>query len=102
MKNVLFVFAAAFISANVAAQCSDSLTAKDYAHAEQFLSYNTSKHVEQNIVYSKWISNDSMWYAQSKNGGYEFVIVDAPTGKKSVVSRESLPRESEKFNDRNA
>ncbi|HEU5054715.1 MAG TPA: DPP IV N-terminal domain-containing protein [Hanamia sp.] len=102
MKNVLFVFAAAFVSLNVTAQCSDSLTAKDYAHAEQFLSYNTSQHVEQNIVYSEWISNDSLWYAESKNGGYEFVMVDAPSGKKFIVSRESLPRESEKFNDRNA
>jgi dipeptidyl aminopeptidase/acylaminoacyl peptidase len=102
MKNVLFVFAAAFVSLNVTAQCSDSLTAKDYAHAEQFLSYNTSQHVEQNIVYSEWISNDNLWYAESKNGGYQFVMVNAPTGKKSVVSRESLPRESEKSYDKNA
>ena len=101
MKNIFFISIAALISVNAAAQCSDTLTANDYAHAEQFLSYNTYKYIDHGSVDPHWISNTQFWYVDSKADGNDYVLVDASTGKKSVVSPESLPKEPNNAWNRN-
>ncbi len=93
MKNLLLGVVVLAYSANVMAQCSDSLNAKDYAHAEQFLFYNTYKLVDHGNVDPHWISSDKFWYSDSKPGGTNYILVNAATGKKSVVPRKDLPKE---------
>jgi len=101
MKILFFISIAALISVNTAAQCSDTLTANDYAHAEQFLSYNTYKYVDHAHVDPRWISNTRFWYEDSKPDGNDYVLMDASTGKKSVLLPQSLPKESNTLTDRN-
>ncbi len=101
MKIFFFISIAALISVNAAAQCSGTLTDNDYAHAEQFLSYNTFKYVDHAYVDPHWISNTRFWYEDSKTGGNDYVLVDASTGKKSVVLPQGLPKESNTLTDRN-
>ncbi len=93
MKNFFLALFAAFVSIGAMAQCSDSLTAKDYSNAEHFLFYNTNKLVDHARVDPHWISDDQFWYSDSKAGGNDYVLVNAATGKKSVVSRDDLPKE---------
>lgn len=101
MKNLLMFVITVFVSFNSSAQCSDSLTAADYSKAEQLLSYNTYKHIDHGRVDPHWIGNDQFWYADSKTDGTDYILVNATTGKKSVVSRESLPKEAQRNRDRN-
>jgi dipeptidyl-peptidase-4 len=101
MKNLFLILITAFISLNATAQCTDTLTANDYAHAEQFLFYNTSKYVDHDKVNPHWIYGDQFWYSDSKADGTNYILVDAATGKKSVVSRQSLPKESNINPDKN-
>lgn len=57
------------------------LTAADYAHAEQFMSYNVNR-----LVYgterTTWLSDDRFWYRSTTSDGSEFVMVDAATGQR--------------------
>jgi dipeptidyl aminopeptidase/acylaminoacyl peptidase len=101
MKNLFFTAIAIGVSTNLMAQCADSLTAKDYAHAEQFLSYNTSKYVDHGRVDPHWITNDQFWFSDSKADGTDYILVNATTGKKSVVSRKDLPMEEYRRPTRN-
>ena len=101
MKNLFFISIAAIISLNTAAQCSDTITANDYAQAEQFLFYNTDKYVDHARVDPHWISDTRFWYVDSKANGNDHVLVDASTGKKSVVSEETLPKEPNRLSNRN-
>ncbi|MEO8819903.1 MAG: DPP IV N-terminal domain-containing protein, partial [Ginsengibacter sp.] len=101
MKNLLIVVITVFVSFNSNAQCSDSLTAADYSKAEQLLSYNTYKYIDHGRVDPHWIGNDQFWYADSKSNGTDYILVNATTGKKSVVSGESLPKEADRNRDRN-
>ena len=93
MKDLILTLGAAFVSVGAMAQCSDSLTAKDYFHAEQFLSYNTNKYVDHGRVNPHWISDNQFWYSESKAGGNDYILVNAATGKKSEVSPGDLPKE---------
>ncbi len=95
MKSFLFSVFAAFVSVNAVAQCSDSLTAKDYSNAEQFLYYNTYKLIDHGRVDPHWISDDQFWYSDSKADGNDYVLVNAATGKKSVISHADLPKEED-------
>ncbi|MDB5020225.1 MAG: ptpA 3 [Pedobacter sp.] len=76
MKRYL-LFASAFslaLSAN--AQQSGSLTAKDYEHAESFLSYNTEPLVEHGAVRPNWVGTDRFWYLSNSGSGKTFFLVD--------------------------
>ncbi|HSN09299.1 MAG TPA: DPP IV N-terminal domain-containing protein, partial [Hanamia sp.] len=95
MKKFFLILFAALVSIGAMAQCSDSLTAKDYAHAEQFLFYNTYKLVDHSRVDPHWISDDQFWYSDSKADGNDYVLVNVATGKKSVLSRADLPKEED-------
>jgi dipeptidyl aminopeptidase/acylaminoacyl peptidase len=101
MKKFLFTLFAAIVSFGAIAQCSDSLTAKDYSKAEQFLSYNTRQFIDHDRVDPHWITGDQFWYSDTKAGRYDYFLVNAATGKKSLVSQEDLPVEDHNRPGRN-
>src|SRR5687768_6406715 len=72
-------------SISVSAQSITALTAKDYQHAESFLSYKTESLVERNNLHPNWFSGDKLWYIVSTDKGNEFVIVDPVKKTKSAA-----------------
>jgi dipeptidyl aminopeptidase/acylaminoacyl peptidase len=82
MKLYLTAFAIAF-SFGATAQKTDSVTYSDYARAESFLSYNTSKYIDHANVDAHWFSDDKFWYRDLDSHGSHFIITDAKTGKKT-------------------
>lgn len=83
MKN--FVFTAIFVAfiGTTYAQQSESLSAKDYEHAESFMSYHTQKYVDGAPVRPNWLANDRFWFLKSSATKQEFLLVNA--AKKSTV-----------------
>jgi len=74
-KYLLSVTAMAFVwTAN--AQQSNTLTDKDYAHAESFMSYNTEQLVDHGRVSPNWLPGDKFWYRVLTPQGSEFILVD--------------------------
>jgi len=67
------------------AQQNNSLTTKDYEHAESFLSYSTSALVDHGSVRPNWISGEHFWYRDLNAKGSEFILVDPATGKLSAA-----------------
>jgi dienelactone hydrolase/Tol biopolymer transport system component len=102
MKRYL-LFATAFslaLSAN--AQQSGSLTAKDYEHAESFLSYNTEPLVEHGTVRPNWLSGDRFWYLSNAENGKAFFLVDPATkSRKAAFDQENLAAELTKLSGTN-
>ena len=82
MKYLLIILTTAF-AINAGAQNTDSLTDADYAHAEKFLFYNTSKYIDHGNVNANWINDDAFWYRDLQADGSQFIFVDAASGKKS-------------------
>jgi dipeptidyl aminopeptidase/acylaminoacyl peptidase len=101
MKNLLLVFSAFLISNLSNAQCGDSLTAADYARAESLLSYNTQPLIDHESVNPHWIDDNHFWYKDLKAGGSDYILVDAESGKKSVMPRNDLPEENPGRHNRN-
>ena len=84
-----FVVAGAFLSLLICATSSAqqsgndtarALTAADYAHAEKFMSYNTTPLV-YGVERPIWLSGDRFWYRSTSAEGSEFVLVNAATGE---------------------
>jgi dipeptidyl aminopeptidase/acylaminoacyl peptidase len=61
------------------------LTAKDYEHAESFLTYNTQPLVDRASVNPNWLPGDKFWYRTLTPNGSEFVLVD-PVKKNRMVA----------------
>jgi dipeptidyl aminopeptidase/acylaminoacyl peptidase len=57
-----------------------ALTAADYAHAERFMSYNTSGLMFRSSVQANWLPDDRMWYRVTTSTGSEFILVDPARG----------------------
>jgi dipeptidyl aminopeptidase/acylaminoacyl peptidase len=75
MNKFLFTtLSLAGLAAN--AQQGKVLTAKDYQHAESFLSYNTQPLVDRSDVRPNWLPGDKFWYRVLTPTGSEFIIVD--------------------------
>jgi dipeptidyl aminopeptidase/acylaminoacyl peptidase len=55
------------------------LTTADYAHAEQFMTYNTAPLVFRSGVRPTWIAGDRLWYRVTTPDGAEFVLVNPAT-----------------------
>jgi len=85
MNRISFTFMMVVLSLNLKAQQTDSLTAKNYADAESFLSYNTQKYIDHGSVNPHWLSNDRFWYRDLNSAGSEFIIVNPATGKRSAA-----------------
>jgi dipeptidyl aminopeptidase/acylaminoacyl peptidase len=63
-------------SVAASAQGGGTVTAADYARAEQFLGYNTTRLVLHADVRPTWIAKDRFWYRTTTGHGLEFVLVD--------------------------
>jgi dipeptidyl aminopeptidase/acylaminoacyl peptidase len=80
MKYLLILLTTAF---SITSLAQKSLTDADYAHAEKFLSYHTSKYIDHGRVNPNWISGDQFWYRDLNADGSQFILVNAATGKKA-------------------
>jgi dipeptidyl aminopeptidase/acylaminoacyl peptidase len=58
------------------AQQGATLTAKDYEHAESFLTYNTEPLIDNAAVRPNWLPGDKFWYRNLTAQGSEFILVD--------------------------
>jgi len=56
-----------------------TVTAADYARAEQFLGYNTGPHVLHADVHPTWVTKDRFWYRTTTGHGLEFILADPAT-----------------------
>jgi dipeptidyl aminopeptidase/acylaminoacyl peptidase len=83
MKRLLLLFFATSFIFSTNAQ--DALTEKDYAKAENQLSYNTQKYVDRGSVAPNWIPGDKFWYRVLTPTGSEFILVDPAKGTKTVA-----------------
>jgi dipeptidyl-peptidase 4 len=82
----LCVFAATALSAQRPADAPAALTAADYAHAEQFMTYNTTPLVFRSGVRANWLPGDAgdrFWYRVTTEHGVEVVLVDPAKAAKS-------------------
>src|SRR5471030_463893 len=58
------------------AQQGNSLTTKDYEHAESMMSYNTEQLIDHGSVRPNWLPGDKFWYRTLTAQGSEFILVD--------------------------
>lgn len=62
------------------AQQTNSLTTKDYAHAERFMAYHTDQLVDHGMFYPNWMKGDRFWYRILTSKGSEFIVVNPAKG----------------------
>ncbi len=62
--------------ASVATAQQKVLTTKDYARAEQFLTYNTEPLVDRANIRPNWLPNGQFWYRVLTPQGSEFMLID--------------------------
>ncbi len=77
-----------------AAESPRSLTAADYARAEQFMTYNVTPLVLRSGVRPTWLPDDRFWYRVPTETGAEFLLVDRDQGhaRAGVRSRQARRR----------
>jgi dipeptidyl aminopeptidase/acylaminoacyl peptidase len=76
MNRYLLTVTAFALALSANAQQSAPVTAKDYEHAESFLSYNTDPLIDRASVRPNWLAGDKFWYRVSTAQGNEFILVD--------------------------
>jgi dipeptidyl aminopeptidase/acylaminoacyl peptidase len=76
MNKFLLTITSFALATSVNAQQDSRLTAKNYEHAESFMSYNTERFVDHNGVRPEWLTNDRFWYRTLTAQGGEFILVD--------------------------
>ncbi|MEO8413038.1 MAG: DPP IV N-terminal domain-containing protein [Ginsengibacter sp.] len=81
MKFFLFTLIPVVMALGADAQYTDSLNAKDYAHAESFLSYNTGQYIDHGSVNPHWLPGNRFWYRDLNPSGAEFILVNSFNGK---------------------
>ena len=59
-----------------------NLTAADYAHAEKFMTWNTTPLVFRSGVSPTWLSDDRFWYRVTTPAGTDAVLVNPVAGTK--------------------
>src|SRR5450432_1265363 len=80
MRKLFTPLILSVITLNSYAQHADSLTAKDYAHAESFLRYGTQPYIDNGEVNPNWLPGDKFWYKNLNPKGSEIIVVDAAKG----------------------
>lgn len=73
-KFLLLIFPVAI--ASVANAQRTVLTSKDYAKAEQFLTYNTEPLVDRASIRPNWLPNGQFWYRILTPQGSKFMLID--------------------------
>jgi dipeptidyl aminopeptidase/acylaminoacyl peptidase len=84
MKRFLLTFTSCVIILLTHAQ-KDSLTVKDYRHAESMMTYNTQQFIDRGNVNANWLEGDKFWYRVLTPQGSEFIIVDAAKGTRTAA-----------------
>ncbi len=82
MKSLL---TALYVYAYLNVYSQDSLSTKDYAHAESFLRYTTQQYIDNGLVNAHWFNDDKFWYRNLTSQGSEFILVNAAKGKRTVA-----------------
>jgi len=85
--GVACLLATAGLRAQSSTGASTALTAADYAHAEQFMTYNTAPLVLHSGVRASWLPGDPadrFWYRVTTEKGVEVVMVDPGKATKSA------------------
>lgn len=85
MNKFFFTALSCALAATASAQQGRVLTAKDYEHAESFLSYNTQPLVDHDGVRPNWLPGDKFWYRELTPTGSEFILVN-PAAKTRVAA----------------
>lgn len=74
MKRLLFSFLlSCFV---LASHAQRTLTAKDYQHAESFLSGKTQEYIDYSNMPPNWLSGDRFWFRMLTPEGSQFILVD--------------------------
>ena len=85
MRNFLTAAMLCIIVFPIFSQQKDSVTAKDYANAEQFLRYTTQQYIDNGYVNPNWIAGDKFWYRNLTAQGSEFILVDPAKGTRTAA-----------------
>jgi dipeptidyl aminopeptidase/acylaminoacyl peptidase len=85
MKRFLILFVYCAIVFNTNAQQSNSLTAKDYQNAENFMAYNTQRFIDRGSIAPNWMTGDKFWYRTLTSDGSEFLLVDPSKGSRTLA-----------------
>ncbi len=85
MKQFFILFISCVIILNTNAQQSNSLTAKDYQNAENFMAYNTQRFIDRGSIAPNWLSGDKFWYRTLTSEGSEFLLVDPSKGSRTAA-----------------
>jgi dipeptidyl aminopeptidase/acylaminoacyl peptidase len=102
MRRYLLLATAFGLALSANAQQSGTLTAKDYEHAESFLTYNTEPLVEHGAVRPNWLSADRFWYLSNSGSGKAFFLVDpAKKSRIAAFDQEKLATELSKLSGTN-
>ena len=85
MNRILlsFIFSATAVAAIT--QQRKSFTAKDYEHAESFMSYNVQKFIDRGSVSPNWMAGDWFWYRILTPRGSEFILVSPSKGSHAAA-----------------
>jgi dipeptidyl aminopeptidase/acylaminoacyl peptidase len=83
MRPAIFILLLTALASPAAAQ-QNALTAADYAHAEQFMSYNVNPLVLHGAVRPNWLPDGRFWYRVQTESGPSFVLVDPAKGTRGV------------------
>lgn len=76
MKKYLLFIVVLLPAVAAQSQTRDSLAAKDYQHAENFMSYNTNQLIFGGNVNANWLADGRFWYTTSTKGGASYVMID--------------------------
>jgi dipeptidyl aminopeptidase/acylaminoacyl peptidase len=76
MNKYLLTATAFVLALGANAQQHALITAKDYEHAESFLSFNTESFIDRAGIRPNWLPGDKLWYRVGTAQGSEFILVD--------------------------
>jgi dipeptidyl aminopeptidase/acylaminoacyl peptidase len=76
MNKYLLTTTAFLLALSANAQQRAIVTAKDYQHAESFLSFNTEPFIDRAGIKPNWLPGDKLWYRVTTAQGSEFILVD--------------------------
>jgi dipeptidyl aminopeptidase/acylaminoacyl peptidase len=76
MYKYLSLASALFLTTSTIAQTKENVSSETYQKAEQFLSYNVSKHVETGNNRPNWLKNNQFWYIKKSGETNQFMLVN--------------------------
>ncbi|MGF1923408.1 MAG: DPP IV N-terminal domain-containing protein, partial [Bacteroidia bacterium] len=85
MKKILLFAVGCSLTLATSAQQGKTFTAKDYEHAEKFMSYHTEPYIDRGSIRPNWLSDDKFWYQAISTSGTEFILVDSKNKSKILA-----------------